>query len=112
MYRYAVLLALLATLGTTMVMKNTKIGVKAAMDRCSGTLGSVHWEGGHMMVLGTPGVDTQISSGGADGKQKIVFQNQLTKRTAVVTVDGKRGTVWVKNVLKNPNSRLMCILPD
>ena len=111
MYRFTVLLALAATLGTTTVMHPTTIGIKPAMNHCAGTLGSVHFEGGHMMVLASAGVDTQLSTR-TGGKQEVVFQNQLTRRTAVVTVDGKRGIVWAKNVLGKPNPRIMCILPD
>ena len=111
MYRPAALLALIATLGVTTQMHETRMSIKAAMNHCAGTLGSVHFEGGHMMVLGSTGVNTELSSGGSGGKQKIVFQNQLTRRTAVVTVDGKKGIVWSKNVLK-PSTTILCVLPD
>ena len=87
MYRAALLLALVATMGVTTTMHNTTMGIKTAMNHCAGTLGSVHFEGGHMMVLASKGVNTTVSAGGG-GKQLVTFQNQLTRRTAVVTIDG------------------------
>ena len=110
MSRYGVLVLMIALLGTEVKMHPVKLGIKASMKQCAGTLGSVHYEGGHMLVLASPGVNTGLSMDGK--KQKVVFTNQITHRSAVITLDSPHGLVWVKNVYGKTNSRIMCIQPD
>jgi hypothetical protein len=110
MYRHSVLLLMVALLGTEVKMHPVNLGIKPSMKQCAGTLGSVHYEGGHMLVLASPGVNTGLSMDGR--KQKVTFTNQLTRRSAVITLDSPHGLVWVKNVYGKINSRIMCIQPD
>lgn len=110
MHRYSVLILMVALLGTEIKMRPANLGIKPPMKTCAGTLGSVHYEGGNMMVLASPGVDTGMSMDG--NKQKVVFTNQLTHRSAVITLDSPHGIVWVKNVYGKINTRIMCIQPD
>lgn len=110
MYRCSVLLLMIALLGTEVKMRPANLGIKPPMKQCAGTLGSVHYEHGHMLVLASPGVNTGLSTEGR--KQKVTFTNQITHRSAVITLDSPHGIVWVKNVYRKINTRIMCIQPD
>ena len=110
MNRHCVLILMVGLLGTEVKMHPANIGIKPSMKQCAGTLGSVHYEGRHMMVLASPGVNTGLSMDGY--KQRVTFTNQLTHRSAVITLDSPHGIVWVKNVYGKINARIMCIQPD
>lgn|GEM_PF-5560573 len=63
------------------------LGIKPAMKTCAGTLGSVHYEGGKMLVLASPGVDTGVSMDGY--KQKVVAG--ASGITSCTSFDGSEG---------------------
>ena len=112
MKRFAILIALIATLGVTSTLHDYKVPIAKAMSACASSLGSVHFEGAQAYVLPSRGVDMEMTTGTHAGDQGIIFKNQGGSSTATFSVNSKRRQVNVKHMHMLVPGRMMCVLPD